>query len=62
MILKSISVDCVIFGFNNNKLNVLLWQAEPQLLEKFLTNKEEYEQIKIIFEKIQHWIQTIPGV
>ena len=50
MILKSISVDCVIFGFTNDKLNVLLWQAEPQLLEKFLTKKEEYEQIKMIFE------------
>ncbi|SHE31242.1 8-oxo-dGTP diphosphatase [Mariniphaga anaerophila] len=51
MILKNISVDCVIFGFRNDKLNVLLWQAEPELLEKFLTTKEEYEQIKIIFEK-----------
>lgn len=51
MILQNVSVDCVIFGFKNNKLNVLLWQAEPELLEKFLTTKEEYEQIKIIFEK-----------
>lgn len=51
MILKNISVDCVIFGFENNRLNVLLWQAEPELLEKFLTSKEEYEQIKILFEK-----------
>ncbi len=50
MILKSISVDCVIFGFNNNKIKILLWQADPGLLEKFLTNKEEYEQIKVIFE------------
>ncbi len=48
MIFKSISVDCVIFGFNKNKLNVLLWQAEPELIEKFLTKKEEYEQIKMI--------------
>lgn len=51
MILQNISVDCVIFGFKNNKLNVLLWQAEPELLEKFLTTEKEYEQIKIIFEK-----------
>lgn len=51
MILQNVSVDCVIFGFKNDKLNVLLWQAEPELLEKFLTTKEEYEQIKIIFEK-----------
>ena len=51
MILKNISVDCVIFGFKHNKLNVLLWQAEPELLENFLTTKEEYNQIKILFEK-----------
>lgn len=51
MILKNISVDCVIFGFENDKLNVLLWQAEPELIEKFLTTNEEYEQIKELFEK-----------
>jgi 8-oxo-dGTP diphosphatase len=51
MILKNVSVDCVIFGFKNEKLNVLLWQAEPELLEKFLTSKEEFEEIKILFEK-----------
>ncbi len=51
VILKSLSVDCVIFGFNNNKLEVLLWQAEPELLKKFLATKEEHEQIKDIFEK-----------
>jgi len=51
MILKNVSVDCVIFGFKNDKLNVLLWQANPELLEQFLTTKEEYIQIKEIFEK-----------
>ncbi len=51
MIFKNVSVDCVIFGFNGNKLNVLLWRAEPELLEEFLTKEEEYEQIKEIFEK-----------
>lgn len=51
MILKNISVDCVIFGFENDKLNVLLWQAEPELIEKFLTTSKEYEQIKELFEK-----------
>lgn len=51
MILKNISVDCIIFGFHNNKLKVLLWQAEPELLENFLTTEEEYEQIKILFKK-----------
>ncbi|MFW5755222.1 MAG: NUDIX hydrolase [Tangfeifania sp.] len=51
MILKNISVDCVIFGFQNDKLKVLLWQAEPELIENFLTSEEEYEQSKILFEK-----------
>jgi 8-oxo-dGTP diphosphatase len=51
MILKNISVDCVIFGFQDNKLKILLWQANPELLENFLTSEEEYEQIKILFEK-----------
>lgn len=51
MILKNISVDCVIFGFKNDKLNVLLWQANPEILENFLTTKQEYEQLKEIFEK-----------
>jgi len=51
MILKNLSVDCVIFGFNDNKLKVLLWQAEPELLEKFLSTQEEHHQIMEIFEK-----------
>jgi 8-oxo-dGTP diphosphatase len=51
MILKNLSIDCVIFGFKDNKLNVLLWQAEPALLEKFLASEEEYQQTKEIFEK-----------
>lgn len=51
MILKNISVDCVIFGFDGEKLNVLLWQAEPEILENFLTTKEEYEEIRFLFEK-----------
>ncbi|WP_340113808.1 NUDIX hydrolase [Maribellus mangrovi] len=51
MILKNLSIDCVIFGFKDNKLNVLLWQAEPALLEKFLATEEEYQQTKEIFEK-----------
>jgi 8-oxo-dGTP diphosphatase len=51
MILKNLSVDCVIFGFKNDRIQVLLWQAEPELLEKFLTTREEYKQIKILFDK-----------
>ena len=51
MILKNISVDCVIFGFDGEKLNVLLWQAEPEILENFLSTQEEYEEIRFLFEK-----------
>jgi len=51
MILKNLSVDCVIFGFKNNKINVLLWQANPELLKSFLTLKEEHEQIEVLFNK-----------
>jgi 8-oxo-dGTP diphosphatase len=51
MILKNISVDCVIFGFNQDKLNVLLWQADPELLEKFLNTLEEYEELRVLFDK-----------
>lgn len=51
MILKNISVDCVIFGFNNDKLNVLLWQAVPELLRKFLNTDDEYEQIRVLFDE-----------
>jgi 8-oxo-dGTP diphosphatase len=50
MLLKNISVDCVILGFKENKLHVLLWQAEPELLEKFLSTEEEYNAVKELFE------------
>lgn len=50
MILKNLSVDCVIFGFHNNKLNVLLWQAEPETLKAFLSTEQEHEQIEEIFD------------
>ena len=50
MILKNISVDCVIFGFDGEKLNILLWQADPDLLIHVLQEKENYEQIKFLYE------------
>lgn len=51
MILKNLSVDCVIFGFKNNKINVLLWQANPELLKNFLSTQEEHEQVEFLFNK-----------
>jgi len=50
MLLKNVSVDCVIFGFDGEKLNVLLWQAEPDLLVHVLQEKEDYEQIRILYD------------
>jgi len=51
MILKNVSVDCVIFGFNNNKLNVLLWQSEIENVKKFFEEKDKYEEVRILFEE-----------
>lgn len=51
MILENVSVDCVVFGFNHDKLNVLLWQAEPELFKEALKSQEEYNQLKMLFEK-----------
>lgn len=50
MILKNVSVDCVIFGFNNDKLNVLLWQGETETLKKFLKTDKDYDPTEEIFE------------
>ncbi len=51
MILTNISVDCVIFGFSQGSLNVLLWQADQELLLRILREKEKDEQIHILYEK-----------
>ena len=50
MLLKNISVDCVIFGFDGEKLNVLLWQADPKLLTQVLQEKENYQEIRILYD------------
>jgi 8-oxo-dGTP diphosphatase len=50
MLLKNISVDCVIFGFDGEKLNVLLWQADPNLLINVLQQKEDFEQIRFLYD------------
>lgn len=50
MLLKNISVDCVIFGFTGEELKVLLWQADPALLTHFLKEKEDYEQIRVLYD------------
>jgi len=50
MLLRNVSVDCVIFGFDGEKLKVLLWQADPHLLVHVLREKEDYEQIRILYD------------
>ena len=50
MLLRNISVDCVIFGFDGEKLNVLLWQADPRLLIQTLRENEDYEQVRVLYE------------
>uniref|UniRef100_UPI003217B965 NUDIX hydrolase n=1 Tax=uncultured Draconibacterium sp. TaxID=1573823 RepID=UPI003217B965 len=51
MLLKNIAVDCVIFGFQNNKINVLLWQDELEATKKFFSKDDDYNNIKILFEE-----------
>jgi 8-oxo-dGTP diphosphatase len=51
MILKNHSIDCVIFGFKDNKLNVLLWQVESEVVKKFFMEEDSYEDVKILFDE-----------
>lgn len=50
MLLKNISVDCVIFGLDGEKLNILLWQADPKLLIHTLQQKEDYEEVRFLYD------------
>ncbi|MCK3683289.1 NUDIX hydrolase [Maribellus sp. YY47] len=50
MIFKNLSIDCVIFGFRDNKLNVLLWQPEPEIVKKLLILNDVYLEFKEIYE------------
>ena len=51
MILNSVSVDCVIFGFDKSGLRVLLNQIDQEALRRILPQQASPEQIKQIFEK-----------
>ena len=51
MILNSISVDCVIFGFDKSGLKVLLNQIDKEVLKQVLPMQASSEQIKQIYEK-----------
>jgi len=51
MILNSISVDCVIFGFDKSGLRVLLNQIDREALQNSLPKQASSDQIKQIYEK-----------
>lgn len=51
MILKHFSVDCVIFGFNDNKLNVLLWQSDEEVVKQVFDPKDSSEELKMLYEQ-----------
>lgn len=56
MILNSISVDCVIFGFDNSGLRVLLNQIDKDALKLSLPEQVTTDQIKKLYE--QHPVLT----
>lgn len=51
MILNSVSVDCVIFGFDNSGLRVLLNQIDREALISSLPRHASTEQIKKLYEQ-----------
>lgn len=50
MILKSISIDCVIFGFDGNSLKVLLSQQNPEAVLKQVSEENDFNEIKQLYE------------
>ncbi len=51
MILNSISVDCVIFGFDKSGLRILLNQIDKEALRKALPQQASLDQIRQLYEK-----------
>lgn len=51
MILNSVSVDCVIFGFGKSGLKVLLVQIDKEILKQELPEQASAEQIRQIYDK-----------
>jgi len=51
MILNSVSVDCVIFGFDKSGLRVLLNQTDKDALRRTLPEQASSDQIKQLYEK-----------
>lgn len=51
MILNSVSVDCVIFGFDKSGLSVLLNKIDKEALQQSLPDQISSDQIKKLYEK-----------
>ena len=51
MILNSVSVDCVIFGFDKSGLSVLLFQIDKDALIRSLPSQISPDQIKKLYEQ-----------
>lgn len=50
MILKSVSIDCVIFGFDGQSLKVLLSQQNPDEVLNQLKEQEDFPAIQDLYE------------
>ncbi len=49
--INNLSVDCIIFGFDGENLEVLLWKVKKEIKQKLLQESEHYEENKVLFEK-----------
>ncbi len=50
MILKSISVDCVIFGFDGSSLKVLLSKQNPEAVIQLIQQIENFQELKELYQ------------
>ncbi|QIA07776.1 NUDIX hydrolase [Draconibacterium halophilum] len=51
MILRHLSIDCVIFGFKDNKLCVLLWQSDSEVARRFFAEKDNFEDVEVLYSE-----------
>lgn len=50
MILKNLSVDCVIFGFDGKSLKVLLSKKNREIVQNKIINSDDYEEIRVLYD------------
>ncbi|MGQ8336467.1 NUDIX hydrolase [Sunxiuqinia sp. A32] len=49
MIIKNLSIDCVIFGFDGNNIKVLLTQHNAAFLKEQLESMPDYDELKDLY-------------